>query len=298
MAEASILSLVHEVDINRRRYISWDDFTTFLIHFYSRDISSIYINRIVPLCFTPSPIPSSVQHIHYLPSTILSAHLIVVSSQSKLYFYHASTLVLLKEVSYTDKMTLHYQRIQQIHDVHQKAKLIKQKPPNRKHQQAVILCMAVLPVTYHICIGTSDHMITVYEVQKSIQVCANFSKLKHPPTFIHSYLFEETQLIGNQEKCESFRRIVVGDALGSITILNFDTSGVSSIVKTVHPMECIHRARFHSERVTGGAYIPAFLTLVSSSIDGTLVFMDPRSYVEQRRFNGKISFTNASLLCF
>ena len=287
--ENNIQSLIHQVDINRKKYITWDDFTTFLINCYSHDISSTYLHRLIPVAPSSHSLPCSIQNIKYLPSSILSAHLIAVTSMSTVFLYHASNLTLLREISYVDKLTLHNQSIHQIRDTHQKAKLIKQKPSLQQHPRATILCLAILPVTLHICVGTSDAMITVYELQNSIQVCANYSKLKCPPSFMHAYVFEEPVRTKNQDKLESSQRIVVGDACGTITLLNFDSSGASSIVKVVKALDMIHRLRCHSDRVTGGAYVPAFLSLVSTSIDGTLVILDPRLLTQQRKFDGNHS---------
>ena len=288
--EESIHSLIQQVDINRKKYITWDDFTSFLISFYSHDISTTYIHRLIPVTSSSHSLSSPIQSMRYLPSTILSAHLIVLTSLSKVYLYHATNLTLLKEISYVDKLTLHYQSIHQIHDTHQRAKVIKQKKSNhqQQHPRATILCMTILPTTLHICIGTSDAIVTVYEMQNSVQVCANYSKLKFPPTFMHAYLYEDTILANNEDKVESSQRIVVGDASGTITLLNFDTSGVSSIVKVVRSLDMVHKRRYHSDRVTGGAYIPEFLSLVSTSIDGSLIILDPRLYSEQRKFDGNM----------
>lgn len=152
-----------------------------------------------------------------------------------------------------------------------------------------IICMNALSLSPHICVGSSDSTLTLYEVNIR-EACGRIIDLDHLPTAISSYsqtvVLPRSDNINETMECHA-QRIAFGDSDGNISIIklshefsiSLETSSkrkyqslFESAVRNCDSYYIIKK--IHKDWVTNIINIPELKSLVSCSTDLQICIMD------------------------
>lgn len=282
--------LITKIDLNRKGFMLWDDFTTFLISHFYNDVSSIYLNRLV-LFVSSAKSKLIYGNICYSPP--ISAgnipHYIIACSGCTLSFFNPDTLICEKSLYYKDKLSVHRSQMESL-PTSDKAMILKHSCKMFDTlEETVITSICIIPISCHICIATSDARLSVYESYFNNDLVAIYSDMNIAATKVYAYVHIETNIINDIEQNEQFRRVIYGDSTGMVKILDFDLTFSHTIFKEIKNMKCLATLHHHTDSITCFAYIESFFAIIISSNDGTISFINPSTYKILRTFNAHIS---------
>jgi WD40 repeat protein len=166
--------MYQRIDVNDDGFIEFSEFVNYLItaesQFHeSTNNGNTSNNNSSKLVMLRSQEPTSasnhkemVDHIcfHTKPCPMC----ITASRDGKIIIWNPQTLEKMAEIDHMDKHSVYREMlIAELPSV-EKAQLLSHSKPTQDSLIALVTCMCVLPDTGHICIGSADNSLTIYEL--------------------------------------------------------------------------------------------------------------------------------------
>jgi WD40 repeat protein len=296
LPEEQCQHIYEKVDVNDDGYVSFMEFIDFLI---SSEAGTILAHALhatkLKKCLEQVDDPRSVHrdmidHICYSHNPM--PVIITGGRDGNVRLWDPSELALIRSIKHEDKNTVYLGQLMQGMSSTQRAQCLKSSKPKDVGEQMAITAMCVLQKSGHLCVGSADASVTLYDLGTQDPI-GRITCLKEVPsaliTFNHQSMIYDKMTVEELDHHPSWKRkldhiIAIGGSEGGLYIFRISPDfGTYSDAGAKKKNEVLVKegleaptyvGKVHSDWISRMIHIPEADVIATASMDGMIHMFD------------------------
>ena len=242
------------------------------------------------LCFTSKPYPM----------------LISADRVGQISMWNPTDLRFIAHIHHEDKNKVFLDNMTKSMSTAQKAVICKYGAKlNVTKNNVMITALATTPASGHLCVGSVDCSVTVYDLA-TLEVNGRMTSLTDIPTAIEVFSIESDHRFDEGRHTLNTTYMAIGDSQGYLHVVELLTDNHHGIAQDAvvlkkknhnvmsKAVDTLNSMKAHEKWITSVKYLDDLHQIVTSSIDGKINFMDWTKRTAVRTFDGH----HCSVKCF